>query len=79
MPGNYTFNLPALRPVFNVLPDPYLLLLPELVIEAANDAHLAATVSRREDPLRRIIFEVFPDNPDVPEANAVHNLRASFN
>jgi signal transduction histidine kinase len=78
MPDDFASDLSALLPVFNVLPDPYLLLSPDLVIEAVNDAYLAATLSRRADLLGRLVFDAFPDNPDTPEVNSVRNLHASL-
>ncbi|AII51616.1 PAS domain-containing protein [Hymenobacter sp. APR13] len=79
MPDDYAPDLPAFLPVFNLLPDPYLLLSPELVIEAVNEAYLLATLSRREDLLGRLLFDVFPDNPAAPQTHAAANLRASLN
>ena len=35
-------------------------------------------MTRRGDILGRGIFEVFPDNPDDPDATGVRNLRESF-
>jgi signal transduction histidine kinase/ActR/RegA family two-component response regulator len=48
------------------------------VIVAVSDAYLRATMTRREDILGRGLFEVFPDNPDDPDADGVGNLRASL-
>jgi PAS domain S-box-containing protein len=64
--------------VFNSLPGAYLLLSPELVIEAASDAYVAVTLTRRERIVGRPVFEVFPDNPATAHAGAVRNLRASL-
>jgi hypothetical protein len=52
---------------------------PELRIVAASDAYLKATLTRREDIIGWYVFEVFPDNPDDPNADAVRNSLASFN
>ncbi|GAB3309944.1 PAS domain-containing protein [Hymenobacter tenuis] len=71
-------DLQALLSVFTVLPGAYLLLSPELIIKAVSNDYLAATASRREQLLGRPMFEAFPDNPMVPEANAVANLRSSL-
>jgi signal transduction histidine kinase len=51
---------------------------PDLVIVAASDAYLAATMTTRGEIAGRGIFEVFPDNPDDPAADGVSNLRASL-
>jgi PAS domain S-box-containing protein len=64
--------------LFTALPTPHLLLSPELVIEAASDAYLAATLTRREQLVGQYMFDVFPDNPLTPEANGLHNVRASL-
>jgi PAS domain S-box-containing protein len=64
--------------VFNSLPGAYLLLSPELVIEAASDAYVAATLTRRESIVGRPVFEVFPDNPATVHTGAVRNLQASL-
>jgi signal transduction histidine kinase/ActR/RegA family two-component response regulator len=66
------------RFLFESAPGLYLVLDPELVIVAVSDAYLRATMTRREDILGRGLFEVFPDNPDDPDANGVGNLRASL-
>ena len=74
---------PGARPLdfkslFEAAPGPYLVLDPELVIVAVSDAYLTATMTRREEILGRALFEVFPDNPDDPQATGVGNLRASL-
>ena len=66
------------RFLFESAPGLYLVLDPELVIVAVSDAYLRATMTRREDILGRGLFEVFPDNPDDPDATGVGNLRASL-
>jgi PAS domain-containing protein len=66
------------RALFESAPGCYLVLDPGLVIVAVSDAYLHATMTRREDILGRGLFEVFPDNPDDPEATGVGNLRASL-
>jgi signal transduction histidine kinase/ActR/RegA family two-component response regulator len=66
------------RSLFESAPGCYLVLDRELVIVAVSDAYLRATMTRREEILGRGLFEVFPDNPDDPEATGVGNLRASL-
>lgn len=66
------------RAFFESAPDLYLVLDPHLAIVAASDAYLRATMTRREDICGRNVFEVFPDNPNDPEATGVQNLRASL-
>jgi PAS domain S-box-containing protein len=51
---------------------------PDLRIIAATEAYLRATLTRRADILGRYVFDVFPDNPGDPSADAVRNSTASF-
>ncbi|MFF5297206.1 ATP-binding protein [Paractinoplanes globisporus] len=66
------------RALFESAPGLYLVLDSGLRIVAVSDAYLAATMTIREEILGRDIFDVFPDNPDDPEATGVANLRASL-
>lgn len=69
---------PDFKVLFEATPGLFLALDPSLHIVAVSDAYLAATMTRRDDMLGRHLFEVFPDNPDDPNANAVRNLAASL-
>lgn len=64
--------------VFDSSPGIILLLTPDFRIAGATRQRLEATMTRLEDILGRDLFEVFPDNPDDPEATGVANLRASL-
>ncbi|HVU00563.1 MAG TPA: ATP-binding protein [Polyangiaceae bacterium] len=67
--------------LFESSPDILLVLLPDApryTMVAATDSRLAATHTTRETTLGRSLFEVFPDNPDDPEATGTSNLRASL-
>ncbi|HLG73853.1 MAG TPA: response regulator [Chloroflexota bacterium] len=64
--------------MFEAAPGLYLVLTPELNIVAASDAYLRATMTVREDILYRHVFDVFPDNPNDPNATGTANLRASL-
>src|SRR5215475_915715 len=66
------------RALFESVPGLYLVLDSGLKIIGASDAYLAATMTRRSEVLGRHIFEVFPDNPDDPNADGVRNLRTSL-
>jgi signal transduction histidine kinase/ActR/RegA family two-component response regulator len=66
------------KSLFEAAPGSYLVLDPELVIVAVSDAYLRDTMTVREEILGRGLFEVFPDNPDDPEATGEGNLRASL-
>jgi len=70
---------PDFRRLFEATPGLYLVLSPELHIQAVSDAYLAATMTSRDGILHRSIFDVFPDNPDDPTATGVRNLRESLN
>jgi signal transduction histidine kinase len=64
--------------LFESVPGHYLVLKPDFTIIAVSDAYLKATMTRREAILGRGIFEVFPDNPDDPNATGEKNLGASL-
>lgn len=66
------------RTLFEAVPALYLVLLPDLTIAAVSDSYLRATNTRREEILGRKLFDVFPDNPDDPNASGVRNLNASL-
>ena len=66
------------RRLFEAAPGLYLVLTPELTIVASSDAYLRATMTEREAILGRGLFDVFPDNPDDPNATGVLNLRTSL-
>jgi signal transduction histidine kinase/ActR/RegA family two-component response regulator len=69
---------PDFRALFESAPGLYLVLTPDLTIVAVSEAYLSATMTRRKDILRRGIFDVFPDNPEDPNASGVQNLSASL-
>ena len=70
----------AFQAIFESSPDAYLILRADadFTIEAVNDAYLRATMTTREAIIGRPIFEIFPDNPDTPEALSVDTLRKSL-
>ena len=57
--------------MFESAPGLYMVLDPNLRIVTASDAYLRATMTRRSDIVGQNVFEVFPDNPDDPSADAV--------
>ncbi|HTE51260.1 MAG TPA: PAS domain S-box protein [Kofleriaceae bacterium] len=67
-----------LKSLFESLPGLYLVLTPDLEIVAVSDAYLKATMTTRQGILGRNLFEMFPDNPNDPDATAVANLKASI-
>jgi PAS domain-containing protein len=64
--------------IFDATPGNYLLLSPDLTIVGANQCYLAATMTTREEIVGRGLFEIFPDNPEDPNADGARNLRASL-
>jgi hypothetical protein len=66
------------RGVYADAPYPFLLLTPELEIIGANEAYLTATMRRADELVGRDMFDAFPDNPLVSDANGVRNLRGSL-
>nr|WP_052325270.1 ATP-binding protein [Hassalia byssoidea] len=64
--------------LFEAIPGLYFVLTPDFAIVAASDAYLQATKRKREEIIGRKLFDVFPDNPNDPNATGVQNLRASI-
>jgi signal transduction histidine kinase len=72
---------PDFQLFFEESPDVLLVLLPDsprFTAVAATKARLISTHSTLEQTIGRGLFELFPDNPDDPAANATVNLRASL-
>lgn len=67
------------RELFDAVPGQLLVLDSDLRIVAVTEAYLSATLTRRSDILGRLLFDVFPDNPEDDSATGVDNLRASLN
>jgi PAS domain S-box-containing protein len=59
-------------------PNMYLILSPELYILTASDLYLQATGTTRDAIRGKHIFEAFPDNPQLPDADGVQNINASL-
>ena len=67
------------KALFEASPTPFLVVAPpNWVIVAANDARLRVTGTQRQDQIGRPLFEVFPDDPNDPDADGVRNLTASL-
>jgi PAS domain S-box-containing protein len=64
--------------LINALPGACLLLSPELVIEAASEAYLTATLTERASLIGKYVFDVFPDNPNAPASNSVNTVQTSL-
>jgi PAS domain S-box-containing protein len=72
------FTTPDFQALFESAPNLYMVLDPQLRIVAVSDAYNKATMTTREQMVGRGLFEVFPDNPDDPDADGVSNLHASL-
>jgi PAS domain S-box-containing protein len=59
-------------------PNMYLILSPDLYILTASDLYLQATETTREAIVGKHIFEAFPDNPALPDADGIQNINASL-
>lgn len=64
--------------LFDHSPNPYVVLTPELVMIAANEAYLRVTGRTREEIIGRGMFEAFPGDPEAGDEGNVRELRASF-
>lgn len=67
--------------VFNLIPKPALLLLPDapvFTILCANDTYLKVTATSEADLKGYSIFEAFPDSPDDVSKGAVSTLQRSL-
>ncbi|MBV9527671.1 PAS domain S-box protein [Sphingomonas sp.] len=67
------------RALFEAAPTPFVVVAPpEWTIVAANDARLRITGSTRAQEIGRKLFDLYPDDPDDPEADGVRNLTKSL-
>lgn len=76
--SNKRTHSPDFKALFEYSPDLYLVLDPEFNIVDASNAYLKAAMVEKTNILGRNIFDVFPDNPNDPNATGVQNLRASL-
>ena len=75
---NYLLSGSELEQVFDTLPALCLVLDPAFKIVAQNRAHAQATMTKPENTLGKLVFEVFPDNPNDSAADGLSDLRASL-
>ncbi len=79
MPDVLDGSIVDFRALFDASPTPFLVVRPpDWVIVAANDSRLEITGTTRAEQIGRRLFDVFPDDPDDPEADGVRNLTASL-
>ena len=71
-------NAPDFRVLFEALPGCNLVLTSDLRIVAVSDDYLRVTMTRREDIVGCDVFEVFPDDPSEPNAQAAATARSSM-
>jgi PAS domain S-box-containing protein len=67
-----------LNSLFESLPGSYVVLTPGLKIVAVSDAYLNSTLTTREGLVGRDLFDMFPENPNDLEADAIVHTRASM-
>jgi PAS domain S-box-containing protein len=67
-----------LMKIFNALPKPCLILNPDLIMLSMNDAFVEVSLKTRAEMIGHNIFDIFPDDPNDPNATGQLNLRASF-
>lgn len=68
------------RLLFESAPSLYLVLMPDadFTIAAVSNSYLAATMTTRKNIIGKKLFDVFPDNPNDPNATGTRNLRDSL-
>jgi PAS domain S-box-containing protein len=71
-------SVPDFKKLFESVPGLYLILSVDFEIIAVSDAYLRATMTHRELIVGKGLFEVFPDNPNDPNATGVSNLTKSL-
>ncbi|KAA9340647.1 PAS domain-containing protein [Adhaeribacter soli] len=64
--------------ILHAIPGEYLILDTSLIIQNASDDYLAATGTRRQDIVGKYVFDIFPDNPELPERKQVGPLKESM-
>jgi PAS domain S-box-containing protein len=57
------------------IPGEYLILDNNLIIQTASDDYLKATGTTFTDIVGHYVFDIFPDNPELPGINKVENIR----
>lgn len=71
--------MPDFQKVFECSPTPFMLLSPDLIILAVNDAYLKATLIKRSEVIGKPLFVVFPDNPKDDASSSTKLLKHSVN
>jgi PAS domain S-box-containing protein len=67
-----------LRQLLAALPGSHLILNTDFQIVEVSNEYLRASRTQRGKIIGRQLFDVFPDNPNDPEANGVKNIRSSI-
>lgn len=68
----------VLRSLFQAAPDPYLVLDRNFRVVAVNRAYLQVTMAAGDEITGRSVFELFPQNPDHSDPDALNGLKASL-
>lgn len=66
------------RQIFEAIPGLFIVLAKDFTILAVSDAYLEAAMAERETILGKNFFEVFPDNPNDPNATGTIALKMSL-
>ncbi len=77
MPSPKGLSADTIR-ALETVPGPYLILSPNLCIITASEQFLQAAGTTREAIQGKYIFDAFPDNPSIAEADGVQNIAASL-
>lgn len=77
--SSYKLETADYQTIFENVPDLYMILSPDFYILDCSDEYLKATLTERKSIQGRHLFDVFPDNPNDPNATGMANLKASLN
>lgn len=71
-------NTTDFQRLFEAIPGLHIVLSPDFKIVAASDSYIAATQKKREEILERVLFEIFPDNPEDVKNNGGYSLQGAL-
>ncbi len=77
-PSSAVCSEPDFRGLFESAPGLFLVIRRDFMLVAASDAYLAATMTKRQEIVGRLIFDAFPRDPADASATGVDNVRASI-
>lgn len=74
-------TMPEYGKLFDLLPDPYLLITPDsprFTLVDANEAHMSLSKRKKQDYIGKPLFEVFPDQSDTFKKTGVNAVKESI-